>query len=78
MYEVWGRKGEDNLVDVELDSILRSEDNVRIISVDEWVRRYRSAVVHGRLHVICAARPEGTDKASVMEKMFPTSEVPKQ
>ena len=59
MFEIWGREGEDNLVDVELDSVWRSEDDVSIFNVDKWVR-CRSAVVHGvhgRLDVICAARP---------------------
>ena len=57
MFEIWGCKGEDNLVNVELDSIWRSEGDVSIFDVDKWVRRCRSAVVHGRLDVICAARP---------------------
>jgi hypothetical protein len=48
VFEVWGHEGEDNLVDVELDSILRSQGDVSIVSVDEWVRRCRSAVDHGR------------------------------
>ena len=62
MFEVWGRKGKDNLVDMELDFILRSENDISIISVDEWVRRCRGAVVHGRLYDIRAARPCGGTK----------------
>ena len=60
MFEVWGCKGEDNLVDVELDSIWRSEDDVSVVNVDKWVRRWcRSAVVHARarLHVIFSEKP---------------------
>ena len=57
MFEIWRREGEDNLVNVELDSIWRSEDDVSIFNVDKWVRRCRSGVVHGRLDVMCAARP---------------------
>lgn len=84
MFEVWGHKGEDNLVYVELDSILRSKDNVSVVSVDPWVRRCRGTVGHGGLHVLCAARDlkryyiSAVEKTLVKEKMLPTSEVPKQ
>jgi hypothetical protein len=43
------------------------------------LRRCRSAVAHGRLHSkTFDVGLNAEDKASVMEKMFPTSEVPKQ
>lgn len=81
MFEIWGRIAEEKLVDVKLDSIMRSQDDVSIVSFDEWVTGCRSAVDHGRLHVLYATRPGGgtrcIDKTLVKKKMLPKSEVPK-
>jgi hypothetical protein len=69
VFEVWRRiVGGGKLVDVEFDSILRSQDDVNIVSVDEWVRRCGSAVVHGRLHVLCTARPGGAEEKILVKR----------